>query len=75
MTLAKLFDNLLVPSWARTGVADAAENLLMVNYPNMLVFSANQNCTRAEAAAVLYRALVRRGNLSNAYESAYLYTP
>ena len=75
MTLAKLFDNLLIPSWARTGVANAAENLLMVNYPNMLVFDANKNSTRAETVAVLYRALVRRGNLTNAHESAYLYTP
>lgn len=75
MTLAKLIDNPLVPGWARTSVANAAENHLMVNYPNMLVFNGNKNSTRAETVAVLYRALVRRGNLTNAYESGYLYTP
>jgi uncharacterized surface protein with fasciclin (FAS1) repeats len=52
-----------IPSYAVSGVATATQANLVVNYPNVNVLNPLTALTRAEAAAHLYQALVRLGQL------------
>ncbi|XVJ69809.1 MAG: S-layer homology domain-containing protein [Rhizobacter sp.] len=75
LTLWNLNDDQDIPSWASDPVANATENRLMVNYPVVATFSPNKNASRAETSATIYRVLMWRGNMSNSYDSPYLYLP
>ncbi|MEO0374341.1 MAG: S-layer homology domain-containing protein [Cyanobacteria bacterium P01_A01_bin.17] len=46
-----------IPSYARRTIAAAAENQLVVNYPNVRYLNPNQTATRADVAAFLCQAL------------------
>lgn len=59
-----------LPAWARPKVAAAAENALVVNYPNRDQLKPAQAATRAEIVAMIHQALVSRGELP-AVESKY----
>ncbi|NET09276.1 MAG: S-layer homology domain-containing protein, partial [Symploca sp. SIO2B6] len=50
-----------IPSWAVPKIAAATEAGMVVNYSDLTVLSPNQSATRAEAAAMLYQALVSNG--------------
>ncbi|WP_261222245.1 S-layer homology domain-containing protein [Ancylothrix sp. D3o] len=50
-----------IPSYALPSVAAAAENQLVVNYPDINRLRPNQNATRAETAALIYQALANAG--------------
>jgi hypothetical protein len=52
-----------IPEYARTQVASATLNQLVVNYPNVALLNPNQNATRADVAAFIYQALVKEGRL------------
>lgn len=52
-----------IPDYARTDVAAATLNQLVVNYPNTALLNPNQVATRADVAAFLYQALVKQGTL------------
>ena len=51
-------DSVEVPAYARSAIAAALENEMVVNYPQTRRFRPNDATTRAEAAAFLYQALV-----------------
>ncbi|MGC9526934.1 MAG: glycoside hydrolase family 10 protein [Limnospira sp.] len=58
-TLDTAFDDAAdIPAYAKTAVAAAAENELVVNYPNVRSLDPNQAATRAEVAAFLSQALL-----------------
>jgi uncharacterized surface protein with fasciclin (FAS1) repeats len=50
-----------IPSYAVNNVAAATEANIVVNYPNVKQLNPDVPLTRAEAAALLYQALVRQG--------------
>ncbi|MBD1896885.1 S-layer homology domain-containing protein [Coleofasciculus sp. FACHB-129] len=50
-----------IPAYARTSVAAAAQNQLVVNYPDVALLNPNQLATRADVAAFIYQALVNAG--------------
>jgi hypothetical protein len=52
-----------IPDFARTKVATATLNQLVVNYPDVSFLNPNRNATRAEVAAFIYQALVKQGTL------------
>ncbi|MBD2503243.1 fasciclin domain-containing protein [Anabaena azotica] len=52
-----------VPSYAVNGVAAATQSNIVVNYPNIRQLNPESPLTRAEAAAILYQALVRQGRV------------
>jgi len=52
-----------IPDYARTQIAAATLNQLVVNYPNVASLNPNQNATRADVAAFIYQALVKEGSL------------
>ena len=52
-----------IPDYARTPVAAATENRLVVNYPNVALLNPNQVATRADVAAFIYQALVSTGTV------------
>ena len=52
-----------IPSYAVNNVAAATQANLVVNYPELKVLNPQGALTRAEAAAILYQALVRQGQL------------
>ncbi|MEA5451450.1 S-layer homology domain-containing protein [Leptolyngbya sp. CCNP1308] len=68
--LQAFVDSNPLPSWARPKVAAAAENALVVNYPNRDQLKPAQAATRAEIVAMIHQALVSRGELP-AVESVY----
>lgn len=53
----------LIPSYAVNNVAAATQANVVVNYPNVRVLNPLMPLTRAEAAAHLYQALVRLGQV------------
>ncbi|HEY9873289.1 MAG TPA: S-layer homology domain-containing protein, partial [Candidatus Obscuribacterales bacterium] len=53
-----------IPDYARTLVAAATENRIVVNYPNVTVLNPNQIATRADVAAFIYQALVNAGAMA-----------
>jgi hypothetical protein len=69
-TLQAFVDLNPLPAWARPKVAAAAENALVVNYPNRDQLKPAQAATRAEIVAMIHQALVSRGELP-AVESEY----
>lgn len=52
-----------IPVYARDQIAAAAENGIVVNYPNIAFLNPNQLATRADVAAFIYQALVKAGQL------------
>ncbi|MBD2609142.1 S-layer homology domain-containing protein [Scytonema hofmannii FACHB-248] len=52
-----------IPAYAVNNVGAATQANLVVNYPELKVLNPNVSVTRAEAAALLYQALVRQGQL------------
>ncbi len=52
-----------IPNYAVSSVAAATQSNLVVNYPDIKQLNPQQALTRAEAAALLYQALVRQGRL------------
>ena len=60
-----------IPNYARSSVAAATENRLVVNYPNAQFLNPNQSATRAEVAAFIYQSLVRSGQ-ATAISSPYI---
>ncbi|MEC4812741.1 MAG: fasciclin domain-containing protein [Scytonema sp. PMC 1069.18] len=68
-----------VPDYATNPLAAATEANLVVNYPNVRVLNPQQTLTRAEAAALLYQALVQQGSLepvaNNTTAANYIVTP
>lgn len=52
-----------IPNYARSQIAAATLNQLVVNYPNVTLLNPNQIATRADVAAFIYQALVRQGVL------------
>ncbi|MDZ8029290.1 MAG: fasciclin domain-containing protein [Nostoc sp. DedQUE11] len=52
-----------IPNYAVSSVAAATQANLVVNYPDVKQLNPQQPLTRAEAAALLYQALVRQGRL------------
>lgn len=50
-----------IPSYAVNSVAAATQANIVVNYPEVKQLNPQQSLTRAEAAAILYQALVRQG--------------
>ncbi len=69
-TLQAFVDLVPLPAWARPKVAAAAENALVVNYPNRDQLKPAQAATRAEIVAMIHQALVQQGELP-AVESEY----
>jgi uncharacterized surface protein with fasciclin (FAS1) repeats len=65
-----------IPSYAVDRVAAATQVNLVVNYPDVRVLNPQSALTRAEAAAHLYQALVRQGQLqplpSNVAAATYI---
>jgi len=65
-----------IPAYATGEVAAATQANLVVNYPNVRQLNPQQQLTRAEAAAHLYQALVRLGQVqplaSNVAASQYI---
>ncbi|MES1026424.1 fasciclin domain-containing protein [Gloeocapsa sp. BRSZ] len=53
----------VVPAYATDEVAAATQANLIVNYPNVRQLNPQQSLTRAEAAAHIYQALVRLGQV------------
>jgi uncharacterized surface protein with fasciclin (FAS1) repeats len=56
-------DAVEIPAYAVNNVGAATQANLVVNYPELKVLNPNMAVTRAEAAALLYQALVRQGQL------------
>ncbi len=52
-----------IPTYAISKIAAATANDLVVNYPNTQILAPNKVATRAEVAAMIYQALVKRGKL------------
>lgn len=52
-----------VPDYAVNSVAAATQGNIVVNYPEVRQLNPQRTLTRAEAAALLYQALVRQGQL------------
>lgn len=67
-------DSSSISSWARTPIAAATDNRVVVNYPNVNTLNPQRNATRAEVAAFIYQALVKEG-LANAVSSQYIADP
>ncbi|HEY9873354.1 MAG TPA: S-layer homology domain-containing protein, partial [Candidatus Obscuribacterales bacterium] len=57
-------DGSQIPEYARTLVAAASANRIVVNYPNVTVLNPNQIATRADVAAFIYQALVNAGAMA-----------
>jgi hypothetical protein len=62
--LALFSDSASIPSYARTGVAAATSQRIVVNYPNVAQLNPNQTMTRAEAVAFIYQALNSQGTVA-----------
>lgn len=52
-----------IPEFARTPVAAATANRLVVNYPNVALLDPNRVATRADVAAFIYQALASTGQV------------
>lgn len=69
--LQSFSDANLIPSYAVNSIAAAAENRMIVNYPNVQFLSPNQSATRADVAAFIYQALASQGQ-ATAINSPYI---
>jgi uncharacterized surface protein with fasciclin (FAS1) repeats len=56
-------DSSAIPNYAVNNVAAATQANIVVNYPNVNQLNPQVPLTRAEAAAILYQALVRQGQV------------
>lgn len=63
-----------IPAGAREKIAAATIAGLVVNYPDVDRLNPNQGMSRADAAALIYQALVQSGN-ANAIQSPYIARP
>lgn len=70
-TLQTFSDNFNIADWARSPVAAATEQGMVVNYPNIQFLNPTATATRAQVAAFIYQALVRSGQAS-AISSPYI---
>ncbi|MBN3869580.1 MAG: S-layer homology domain-containing protein [Nostoc sp.] len=52
-----------IPTYAISKIATATANGLVVNYPNPQILNPNKVASRAEVAAMIHQALVKRGKL------------
>lgn len=52
-----------IPEFARSSVAAATSNRLVVNYPDKSLLQPNQSATRADVAAFIYQALASKGEV------------
>ena len=64
-TLVSYSDRDTIPKYARTAVATATQNKIIVNYPDPKQLQPNREATQGEAAAMVYQALVAIGRISN----------
>lgn len=62
-----------IPEQVRDEIAAATQANLVVNYPDPQSLNPQESVTRAEAAAIVYQALVNRGE-AEAIESEYVVT-
>jgi hypothetical protein len=60
---ASFQDAAQIPEFARTAVAAATENRLVVNYPNVALLNPDRVATRADVAAFIYQALASTGQV------------
>ncbi len=63
-----------IPKWAVPAVGTAAESNIVVNHPNLDQLRPDQPITRAEAAALVYQALVASGK-AESIPSEYIVKP
>lgn len=63
-TLVSYSDRNTIPEYARTAVATATQNKIIVNYPDPKQLHPNREATQGEAAAMVYQALVAIGQIS-----------
>jgi len=70
-TLDYYNDASAIPDWARSSVAAATQNQIVVNHPNVRQLQPERQATRAEVAASIHQALVSAGRAS-AIESQYV---
>jgi hypothetical protein len=63
-TLSVYKDNSEIPDYARKGVAAATQKSVVVNYPNISYLNPNEIATRADIAALVYQALVSKGEFT-----------
>ncbi|MGH7998073.1 MAG: DUF1565 domain-containing protein, partial [Brasilonema sp.] len=57
-TLLGYSDRNTIPNYARSAVATATQNKIVVNYPDPKQLQLHREATRGEAAAMVYQALV-----------------
>lgn len=69
--LNRYSDAVEIPNYAKSAIASATANQLVVNYPNLSQFNPNEQATRAEVAAFVYQALVNAG-LAEVIPSPYV---
>ncbi|MBD2258845.1 S-layer homology domain-containing protein [Pseudanabaena sp. FACHB-2040] len=72
--LSRFPDSGELPDWARGKVAAAAAEGLVVNHPDPNLLRPEQPATRAEIVAMLYQALVERGDVER-IDSPYVVPP
>lgn len=65
-TLARFEDANQVPKWAQAKVAAAVESGLISGFPTPQKLTPNRVATRADAAALIYQALVKEGRVTPA---------
>lgn len=64
-TLAKFEDAVELPKWSQGKVAAAIESGLSTGYPSPQKLTPNRTATRADAAALIYQALVKEGRITS----------
>lgn len=67
-------DRAQIPSYATNAVTVATQKLLIVNYPQIELLEPLREITRAEVAALIYQALVSRGE-AQVISSPYIVKP
>jgi S-layer homology domain len=70
-TLQNFSDSGSIANYARSPIAAATENRIVVNYPNLKFLNPEQVATRAQVAAFIYQALVSTNQVS-AINSPYI---
>ena len=73
-TLLRYNDYNAIPDSARTAVATATQQRIVVNYPDLRQIEPAREATRAEVTAMVYQALVAIGRLP-AISSPYIVSP
>jgi hypothetical protein len=70
-TLRNFNDSSNIAGYARSPIAAATENQIVVNYPNLKFLNPEATATRAQVAAFIYQALVS-SNQASAINSPYI---